>query len=175
MFLYYVQFFIEFLVYGVHHFVQLWISSCYYILPHNFKVYGSVHRKYIPIDIQQDTTSHSLFISGNCSTCFGWYLHPSSGVHTTVSTAFGICHTVTAICRYHGSVGVTGTKFTRLTRISLWLQPLSERNFKCNQLYLIAVLCQWSHGTERDNCIRVEVWFSSYDCVCQRTLFVEMN
>ena len=22
----------------------------------------------------------------NCSTCFGWYLHPSSGVHITVST-----------------------------------------------------------------------------------------
>jgi hypothetical protein len=29
--------------------------------------------------IQQDATSHSLFISGNCSTCFGWYFHPSSG------------------------------------------------------------------------------------------------
>jgi hypothetical protein len=38
-----------------------------------FKVYGSVHRKYIPlyVYIQQDTTLHSLFISGNCSTCFG--------------------------------------------------------------------------------------------------------
>ena len=23
------------------------------------------------------------------STCFGWYLHPSSGAHTTVSTASG--------------------------------------------------------------------------------------
>ena len=33
---------------------------------------------------------------GNCSTCFGWYLHPSSGAHTTVSTASGVCHTVTA-------------------------------------------------------------------------------
>jgi ribosomal protein L40E len=31
-------------------------------------------------------------------TCFGWYFHPSSGAHTTVSTASGICHnTVTAI------------------------------------------------------------------------------
>jgi hypothetical protein len=39
---------------------------------------------------------HSLFISGNCSTCFGLYFHPSSGAHTTVSTASGICHTVTA-------------------------------------------------------------------------------
>jgi len=64
-----------------------------------------VHRKYIPIYIQQDALLHSLFISGNCSTCFGWYFRPSSGAHTTVSTASGICHTVTAICRYRGRVG----------------------------------------------------------------------
>jgi hypothetical protein len=37
--------------------------------------------------IQQDATLHSLFIYGNCSTCFRWYFHPSSGAHTTVSTA----------------------------------------------------------------------------------------
>ena len=48
---------------------------------------------------------HCLFISGNCSTCFGWYFHPSSEAHTTVSTASDICHTVTAICRYRGRVG----------------------------------------------------------------------
>jgi hypothetical protein len=59
----------------------------------------------IPTYIQQDVTLHSLFISGNCSTCFGWYFHPSSGAHTTVSTASGICHTVTATCRYRGRVG----------------------------------------------------------------------
>ena len=59
----------------------------------------------ILIYIQQDATLHSLFISENCSTCFGWYFHPSSGAHTTVSTASGICHTVTAICRYRGSRG----------------------------------------------------------------------
>jgi hypothetical protein len=34
--------------------------------------------------IQQDATLHSLFISGNCSKCFGWYFHPSSGAHTTL-------------------------------------------------------------------------------------------
>jgi hypothetical protein len=70
-----------------------------------FNVYGSVHCKYIPIYIQPDATLHSLFIFGNCSTCFGWYFHPSSGVNTTVSTASGICHTVTAFCRYHGRAG----------------------------------------------------------------------
>ena len=30
--------------------------------------------------------------------------HPSSGAHTTVSTAFGICHTITATRRYCGGV-----------------------------------------------------------------------
>ena len=38
-----------------------------------------------------------FILSGNCSTCFGRYHHPSSGAQTTVSTASGICHTVIAI------------------------------------------------------------------------------
>jgi hypothetical protein len=59
----------------------------------------------IYVYIQQDATLHSLFISGTYSTCFGWYFHPSSGAHTTVSTEYGICYTVTAICRYRGRVG----------------------------------------------------------------------
>ena len=46
---------------------------------------------------------HSL--SGNCSTCFGWYHHPSSGAQITVSTASGICHTITVPCHYRGRVG----------------------------------------------------------------------
>jgi hypothetical protein len=60
-----------------------------------------MHRKYI----QQDAKLHSLIISGNCSTCFGWYFHTSSGAHITASTAYGICYTVTALCRYRGRVG----------------------------------------------------------------------
>jgi len=38
---------------------------------------------------------YSLFISANCSTYFGWYLHPSSRSHITVSTVSGIIETVT--------------------------------------------------------------------------------
>ena len=45
-----------------------------------------------------------LFLE-NCSTCFGWYIHPSSGAHTTVSTASGTCQTVTATYRYRVRVG----------------------------------------------------------------------
>jgi hypothetical protein len=50
-------------------------------------------------------TQFILFV--NCTTCFGWYLHPSSGAHTILSTASGICHTVTATCRYRGRVGTS--------------------------------------------------------------------
>ena len=32
-----------------------------------------------------------LFLE-NCSTCFGWYLHPSSGAHITVFTVSGTSH-----------------------------------------------------------------------------------
>jgi hypothetical protein len=92
-----------------------------------FNVYGSVHRKYIPIYIQQDATLHSLFISGNCSTCFGWYLHPSSGAHTTLSTASGICHTVTAICRYRGRVG------TGLSTLWVAYATHSTLTFRCHK------------------------------------------
>jgi hypothetical protein len=33
----------------------------------------------------------SVVLSVNCSTCFGWILHPSSGAQITVSTASGTC------------------------------------------------------------------------------------
>jgi hypothetical protein len=52
-------------------------------------------------------------MSVNYSTRFGWYFHPSSGAHTPVSTESGICHTVTAICRYRGRVG-TGLSVLRV-------------------------------------------------------------
>ena len=45
-----------------------------------------------------------LFLE-NCSTCFGWHLHPYSGAHTTVFTVSGTCQTVTATCRYRGRLG----------------------------------------------------------------------
>jgi hypothetical protein len=76
----------------------------------------------IPIYIQQDAKLHSLLISGNCSTCFGWYFYPSSGAHTTASTASGICHTVTAICHYRGRVG-TGLSV-------LWVAYATHSTFK---------------------------------------------
>jgi hypothetical protein len=36
------------------------------------------------------------YISVNCSTCFGWYLHPSSGAH--VNCNYNIWHRSNSIC-----------------------------------------------------------------------------
>jgi hypothetical protein len=63
----------------------------------------------------------------NCSTCFWWYFHPSSGEHTTVSTASGICHNVTAICRYRGRGG---------TGLSVLLVAYATQHQERIQLYL---------------------------------------
>jgi hypothetical protein len=54
-----------------------------------FYVQGFVHREYMSLSLQQDATICSLLIPVNCSTYFGWYLHPSSGAHIAVSTASG--------------------------------------------------------------------------------------
>jgi len=59
--------------------------------------------------IQQDATEYSLFISVNCSACFGWYFHPPSGAHSTVSTVSGINETVTATRRGRGA-STTGSR-----------------------------------------------------------------
>jgi hypothetical protein len=93
-----------------YHFLFCTIKEIQFIPPNvftlqsinKFDIHGSVHREYIPLYVQQDATLHSLFISGNCSICFGWYLHPSSGAHTNASTASGICSTVTVTCSYSG-------------------------------------------------------------------------
>jgi hypothetical protein len=68
-----------------------------------FNVNESVHRKNILIYIQQDATLRCLFYLETA-------LHVSGGTTThhqerKLCTAFGICHTVTAICRYRGRVG----------------------------------------------------------------------
>jgi len=63
-----------------------------------------VHRKYI-LTYPTRCNVTQFILSRNCSTCFGWYHRPPSGAQTTVSTAFGIGHNVTAICRYRGRVG----------------------------------------------------------------------
>jgi hypothetical protein len=68
-----------------------------------FNVHGSVHRKNIPIYIQQDATLHSLLYLETA-------LHVSGGTTThhqerkQLYLQDTVCHTVTATCCYHGGI-----------------------------------------------------------------------
>jgi hypothetical protein len=83
---------------------------------------------------------YTFYFSGNCSIYFGWYPHPSSGAQTTVSTASGICHTVTPICCYRGRVG---------TGLSLPCEVPPEtcravsRKINCVTLHLVGCILQY--------------------------------
>ena len=80
-------------------FLHLMIRFCYKLLGRlNLYTFSLADCVGVPITVQQDAMLYSLFIFVHCSPCFGWYLHPSSGAHTTVSTASGTCQT-TATCR----------------------------------------------------------------------------
>ena len=91
----------------------------------------------------------------NCSTCFGWYLHPSSGFHNTVSTVSGINETVTATCsqrdcRSHpvtfmigSSNGLVNARYCRYSVMSSWcwvkIPPETCRAVTdINKLYIVA-------------------------------------
>ena len=93
--------------------MRWWLLSlgqcCYHIFDFTtkdvaleFNIHGSMNRKNILIYIFNKMQCYTVYfiLSRNCSTCFGRYHHPSSQAQTTVSTASGICHTITAACRY---------------------------------------------------------------------------
>jgi len=64
-----------------------------------FNFHGSVHRKNILIYISNKTQRYTVYFIWKLLYVFRLVHHPSSGAQTTVSTASGICHTVTATCR----------------------------------------------------------------------------
>jgi hypothetical protein len=94
----------------------------------------SVHREYMPIIIQRDATLYSLFMSVNFSTCFGRYLHPSSGAHVTVSTPSGICKTVTATCR---ECDWPGAEFPSSHFLDFRVCREAEKFTDINKLYIV--------------------------------------
>src|SRR5215470_16566499 len=73
----------------------LYLSQSYCYLPPSWKSWNRFERAVGGVRHPQHPAH----------TCFGWYFHPSSGGHTTLSTASCICHKVTAICRHRGRVG----------------------------------------------------------------------
>ena len=92
---------------------------------------------------------YTVYLYVNCSTCFGWYLHPSSRAHTTLYTASGTCQTGTATCRYQGKVG---------TYIHVEVQSLHDSQ------------CSWTPQTfaskfvliSASNCL---VWWTLFECL----------
>ena len=61
-----------------------------------FYVHGSVHCNSILIRPNEMQQYAGIYLLQNHSTCFGCLLHPSSGVHQTVTAAFGTGHSVRA-------------------------------------------------------------------------------
>jgi hypothetical protein len=96
---------------------------------------------------------HSLFIFGNCCIYFGWYFHPSSGAHTTVSTASGIWHVVAAICRYRGRVG------TCLSVCCEWRTPPTAQHTQTVSNYS-TIAADSSNGVTNTRCCRYSLWAS---------------
>jgi len=80
--------------------ISRWVTTNCFIMSHTYM------RKVQELNLFQYSNTYptrrkftQFILYGNRSTCFGWYYHPSSGAQTTVSTAFGICRSVTATCR----------------------------------------------------------------------------
>jgi hypothetical protein len=71
------------------------------------------------------------YIPVNCSTCFGWLLHPSSGARITVITASGTGQTVSVTFLYREEVG-TGSAATTLPiypRCCILIDYFNKSNF----------------------------------------------
>jgi len=107
-----------------------------------------------------------FILSGNCSTCLEQYLHPSSGAQTTVSTASGISHTVTVICRYRGRVE-TGLSV-------LWVACKVASHWICIRIIItmhgpMKVKCTcdvWAYVTQEFSCLKCKVRVFCFIFLC---------
>jgi hypothetical protein len=71
-----------------------------------------MHHNNILIYTQQDATLHSLFYMETALRVLGGTITHHQE-HKQLSTASGICHTVTSICRYRGRVGTGLSVYTQ--------------------------------------------------------------
>jgi hypothetical protein len=75
------------------------------------------------VSISNKMQRYTVYLYLETALHFGWYFHPSSGAHTTLSTASGICHTVTAICHFRGRVGTALSDFYSYMKFWVVHQP----------------------------------------------------
>ena len=83
-------------------------------------------KRNVSIIVQQDATIYSFFYICNSSTCFGWYPHPSSGAHNTVSTISGINEIITATCRERDWMGTAGPIQSRSRQVAVTVSLMSD-------------------------------------------------
>ena len=113
--------------------------------------------RYISNKMQRYTVY--LFM-GKCSKCFGWYLHPSSGAHTTVSTASCTCQTVLLnICGSVHHAFVVKIITTRCNIVKPLLLPAAivEELELCSNSSTIAAGSSYGLTSTR---------YCKYSCVC---------
>jgi len=80
---------------------------------------------------QQDTALHSLFISVNCSTCFGWILHPSSGAQNYICSIWYLSNrwsSNSSTVAGGNSNGLTSIRCCRYSFVLLMMGGGSTRN-----------------------------------------------
>jgi len=108
-----------------------------------FNVHGSVNRKNIPIYIQQDATLHILvYLETALQASGGTITHHQE--YTIISTASGICHTVTATCCYNRNVV---DAVVCAPDDGLWYHPKHVEQFpdiiKCVKLHLVGYILEY--------------------------------
>jgi len=70
------------------------LNSNLYTINYLLYIHGSVHRKSILIRSNKIQQQAGIYLLQNYSTCLGCSLHPSSGVHKTVTKASGTGHSI---------------------------------------------------------------------------------
>jgi len=96
----------------------------------HFYVQWSAHRVICLNNYPTWCKLYSLFISANRSTCFGWYLHPSSRAHITVSTVLRplLLPAVSVTLTAGSSNGLNNARYCRYSDMSSsgWMEIPSE-------------------------------------------------
>ena len=69
-------------------------ESRHYVVLLIIYIHGSIHRNSILIRSNKMQQYAGIYLLQNPSTCFGRPLHPSSGLHKTVTAASGTGHSI---------------------------------------------------------------------------------
>jgi hypothetical protein len=108
----------RFLLHGGRHFIYIVVVVVVVVVvvPTNANIYS----KYSNICPTRCNVTQFI-LSGNCSTCFGWYHHPSSGTQTTIySMLFVTPLLLSAAIAAGSSNGVTNARCCRYSCLRSW-------------------------------------------------------